>query len=172
MHEGTDQDRWKQPVIVLIAIAILGIIIAIAYSGIFMPVGTGHPSPGVPPVSVLIQASPQTYSPLISSTPGIGLLANLTGSDGTGALFLWNASYGEFLEWNPPGYIVGEKGSSAVTHGETIYWSFAEFPGAVKEPVVITVDARDPNTGRSLGNSRLILGWEQNNTFVRVQEIQ
>jgi hypothetical protein len=144
-------------VVALIAIAILGIIIAIAYSGIFIPVGTGHPSPGVPPVLVLIQASPQTYPPLISSTPGIGLLANLTGSDGTGPLFLWNASYGEFREWNSPGYIFGEKGSSVVTHGETIYWSFAEFPGAVMEPVVITVDARDPKTGRSPGTSRLIL---------------
>jgi len=170
MHDGTDQNRWKQPVIVLIAI--LGIIIAIAYSGIFMPGGTGHPAPGDPTTSVLILASPQTYSPLLSSTPGIGLFANLTGSDGTGAIFHWNASYGKFLEWNPPGYVVEEKGSSAVTHGETIYWSFAEFPGAAKEPIVITVDARDQKTGRSLGNSRLILAWEQNSTFVRVQESQ
>ncbi len=130
-----------------------------------------HSAPGVPETSVLIEASPQNYSPLMSSTPGIGLVANLTGFTPTAADFAWNASYGTFLAWNPPGYLVEQKGSSVITHGEKIYWSFSEFPAAVKEPVVITVTARDPKTGNSLGKTRMILAWEQNYTFVRVQEI-
>ncbi|WP_321507588.1 hypothetical protein [uncultured Methanoregula sp.] len=122
--------------------------------------------------SVRIDAVPSVYSPLMSSTPGIGLTPNVTGFGISGARYEWNASYGRFLDWSAPGYVISEHGLSATSNGETIYWSFYTFPESSPPPVVVTLNAIDKKTGRVLGNSRMMLGWEQNNTFVRIERIE
>ena len=48
------------------------------------------------------------YTPLMSSTPGIGLTPNVSGFNPADAEFTWNASYGHFLDWSPPNYTVSE----------------------------------------------------------------
>jgi len=122
--------------------------------------------------SVRIEAAPHTYSPLMSSTPGIGLTPNTSGFSIPDARYEWNASSGRFLNWGAPGYRVLEQGSSAVSDGETIYWSFAQVPESSAPPVTITLAAKEKATGRLLGSSTMTLGWGQNNTFVVVQKIE
>jgi hypothetical protein len=122
--------------------------------------------------SVRIDASPRAYSPMMSSTVGIGLMPNVSGFSTADARYEWNASYGRFVGWNTPGYKVLDRESSVVTGGETVYWTFHSFPDSPAEPVIITLVAQDKKTGRELGNSRMTLGWEQNNTFVVVETIE
>jgi hypothetical protein len=128
---------------------------------------------GVCPVaitpSIRIDASPQTYTPLMSSTPGIALTPNVTGFRSGDAEFTWNASYGEFFDWSPPNYTISGRSLSTVNHGEKVYWSFTDGPVSTSEPVIISVTARDPRSGTNLGSSHLTLVWVENLT-VTVQK--
>lgn len=107
-----------------------------------------------------LTATPQRYSPFMSSTVGVGIEVNATGFDPAGALFTWNATYGKFLSWGPVNYTVKDLGNPATNHGEKLFWSFTEKPASTLEPVIITVTATDPATGQVLGNSTVTLGWD------------
>jgi hypothetical protein len=119
--------------------------------------------------SVRIDASPQTYTPLMSSTPGIGLMPNVTGFTNAEAEFTWNASYGQFFDWSPPDYTISRISQPLVNHGEKVYWSFTDSPASTSDPVIISVTARDPRSGQLLGSSHLTLVWVGNFT-VTVQK--
>ena len=121
--------------------------------------------------SLRIEASPQRYSPMMSSTPGIGLTPNVTGFNASAALFTWNASYGQFLSWNAPDYTVNQLGGTASSHGGKLYWSFIDKPSSTTKPVIITVTAKDPATGAVLGTSTVTLAWDGDNA-VTVKDIQ
>lgn len=120
--------------------------------------------------SIRIEASPQRYSPFMSSTPGIGLAVNATGIDTGTADFTWSASYGTFLTWNPPDFRVTEIGSNPVNHGEKLYWSFIDKPSSTDTPVRITVTAKDAGSGTFLGSSTVTLAWD-GDYAVTVKEI-
>ena len=123
------------------------------------------------PGSVRIDAAPQMYTPLMSSTPGIGLTPKVTGFNPADAEFTWNASYGDFLDWSSSNYTVSRLSQPVVNHGEKVYWSFTDVPSSTRDPVIISVTARDHPSGQILGSSRLTLGWEGNFT-VTVQKIE
>jgi hypothetical protein len=110
--------------------------------------------------SLTIKASPLRYSPIMSSTPGIGLELNATGFNASSAAFTWNASFGQFLSWNAMDYTVNQLGVPASNHGGKLYWSFTDRPVSTAEPVVINVSAKDPATGAVLGTSAVSLVWD------------
>jgi hypothetical protein len=126
--------------------------------------------PGAITRSVRIEAAPQMYSPLMSSTPGIGLSPNVSGFNPADAEYTWNASYGEFLDWSSSNYTISRLSQPVVNHGEKVYWSFTDIPASIRDPVIISVTARDHPSGQILGSSQLTLGWEGNFT-VSVQKI-
>jgi hypothetical protein len=121
--------------------------------------------------AITLKASPQRYSPFMSSTPGIGLEPVVTGFGAQDATFAWKATYGEFLSWNPPDFKVNQLGDTATSHGEKIYWSFIDKPSSTATPVVITVTAKDTASGRLLGSSTVTLVWEGDYT-VTVKKIE
>ena len=123
-------------------------------------------------VSVRLKVSPQRYSPIMSSTPGIGLTPTVTGfvaadtnPEGNATDFAWNAinfewnaTFGRFLMWDAPDYQIHDIGNPAVTDNRTIYWTFTDKPASTKDPVTITVTARDmTRQGAVLGTSTLTL---------------
>ena len=122
------------------------------------------------PAAMTIRASPQFYSPIMSSTPGIGLEPVATAFDTGNASFMWKATYGQFLSWNSPDFKVTPLGDSATNHGEKLYWSFTDKPSSTATPVTITITATDKASGLLLGSSTLTLAWEGNYS-VTVQEI-
>ena len=87
------------------------------------PVAT---APGMTVPSIRLTASPQRYTPLMSSTVGIGIEVNATGFDPASARFAWNATYGNFLSWGPADYTVRERGNPVINYGEKLYWTFIE----------------------------------------------
>jgi hypothetical protein len=123
------------------------------------------------PASLTIDASPQVYSPYMSSTVGIGLTPNVSGLKTTGVEYVWTATYGHFLDWSAPNYTVNTLSEPVVNHGEKIYWSFIEAPESPPAPVVITVTERDITSKKPLASSRLTLGWKTNMTVV-VEKIE
>ena len=110
--------------------------------------------------SLKVTATPQRYSPIMSSTPGIRLTPNASGFTASGAIFTWNASYGEFLSWNAPDYTINRQKNPVTNHGEELYWSFIDKPASNTTPVIITISATDPGSGALLGTSTVTLDWD------------
>jgi hypothetical protein len=98
----------------------------------------------------------------MSSTPGIGLEPVTTGFNATDATFTWNASYGQFLSGDAPGSPTEQSGASVSGPGKKIYWSFVDKPMSGEEPVIITVTAKDPESGAVWGSSAVTLFWDSN----------
>jgi hypothetical protein len=119
--------------------------------------------------SLSIVSSPKRYSPILSSTPGIGLEPVISGFGAANATFTWSVTYGQFLSWNSPDFTVNEHGRTAQNHGEKIYWSFTDPSPSTAIPVTITVIATDTASGRTLGNATVTLDWEST-AWVRVRE--
>jgi len=107
-----------------------------------------------------IRATPVRYSPLLSSTPGICLSLNSSRVPSASAEYMWNASYGTFLSWNPPDYSVRLLGPEVVNREEKLYWTFSEAPEPAQEPVHIMVTATDPLTQAVTGSAVLTLEWD------------
>lgn len=129
-----------------------------------VPVTTTAPS------SVRIWATPQRYSPIMSSTPGVELSVITSGIDTAGAEYYWTASYGQLLSWNPPDFTVNQLGSSATNNGGKLYWSFTDKPSSTISPVIITVVVRDA-AGKDLGRSVATLDWDGDYAVI-VKEIR
>jgi len=132
-----------------------------------------HPAPvlTVPAPSVRLEATPQRYSPMMSSTPGIRLTPNVTGFRATDATFQWNATSGTFLTWDAPDFKVHEIGNPVANNGGKVYWTFTEKPASTKVPVTITVTARDmTRRGAVLASSAVTLSWD-GDYAVYVQDI-
>jgi hypothetical protein len=123
------------------------------------------------PGSLRIDASPQIYSPYMSSTVGIGLAPNISGLKTNATEYEWTATYGHFLDWSAPNYTVNMVSEPVVNHGEKIYWSFTQAPESPRVPVIITITARDITSKKPLAGSRLTLGWKDNMTVV-VEKIE
>jgi hypothetical protein len=123
------------------------------------------------PGSLTIDASPQVYSPIMSSTVGIGLTPNVSGLKTAGVEYEWTATFGHFLDWSAPNYTVNTLSEPVVNHGEKIYWSFIELPESPPAPVVITVTERNITSKKPLASSRMTLGWKNNMTVV-VEKIE
>ena len=123
------------------------------------------------PGSLRIDASPQVYSPIMSSTVGIGLTPNVSGFKTAGAEYVWTATYGQFLDWSAPNYTVNTLSEPVVNHGEKIYWSFTQAPDSHQAPVVITVNERDITSKKPIASSRLTLDWKDNVTVI-VEKIE
>jgi hypothetical protein len=126
---------------------------------------------GTTATAIRIVPSPRGYSPMMSSTPGIRLNITATGFTAADAIFSWNTTYGEFLSWNSPDYLVRRQTDAVQNHGEDLYWSFTDKPASNATPVTISVTARDPGSGTLLGTSQLILAWV-GDYAVTVQDIR
>jgi hypothetical protein len=177
-----NQQNFPQLLVIISALVMLTALLVSAGCLSPAPENTTNPVPstcsadtGVCPVtisrSVRIDAAPQMYTPLMSSTPGIVLTPNVSGFNPADAEFTWNASYGQFLDWNPPNYTISMLSQPVVNHGENVFWSFTDVPASTRDPVIISVTARDLQSGRILESSRLTLGWEGNFTVI-VQKVE
>jgi hypothetical protein len=126
------------------------------------------PAAGPKPPSevVSIQTDRQIYSPIMSSTVGIGLTPRLQPAAAEGqVLFHWRASYGLFLSWSAPDYKVRGLGPETSNRGGRIYWSYApDELGRDKPAVIISVTAQDARTGSALSSAQLRLHWKDAGT--------
>lgn len=119
------------------------------------------PAPASPAeTSLHLTVTPKKYSPLMSSTVGIGIAVNASGFNLADSRVIWNASYGKFLSWGPADFTVQDLGNSTANHGEKLYWSFYEKPASSREPVIVTVTATDPESGIVMGKGIVTLDWD------------
>jgi hypothetical protein len=119
-----------------------------------------------------IQAEPTTYSPVMSSTVGIGLSPVFTPSGKSRpSQYRWHSSFGQFVSWAAPAYIVRELGQDTISGDEKIYWTYdPKAMAAKKPPVEITASAED-SMGRNLARTMLRIGWDGATARVTINSI-
>jgi hypothetical protein len=118
---------------------------------------------------ISIKTDRVNYTPLMSSTVGIGLTPEypLTIANGT-VSFCWHTDYGYFISWKAPDFKVHELGPDVTTDDGKIYWSYS--PDNIdkdKPPVRVTLTMVDKATGKAINTTGLDIGWE-NKDFARV----
>ena len=161
--------RWQAVFLALLA----GMVVA----GCTAPLSRGttgpeaSPAPGTgssDPLEMAITAEPPEYSLMMSSTPGIRLIArNTSGILPPGGEYRWETSFGHFLSWSPPAYRVVPLGPVTLQGPEAVYWSHEPLlPEGDPPEVVITLTVIDPGTGASLAQRTLTISWKDRQTAV------
>ena len=93
--------------------------------------------------SLRIITDRQNYTPLMSSTVGIGLKP-VFAVDNNSVIFSWHTDYGYFVSWGAPGFKVNDRGPDVITNDTKIYWSYSpEDMDKEKPPVHITLSMID-----------------------------
>jgi hypothetical protein len=133
---------------------------------------TGVPLTTPDLVDISIRASPLKYSPLMSSTVGIGLTPIYTGS--AAVVYSWNTSYGHFISWNAPDWKVNQHNETVDTTNQTIYWSYSpDDMGKEKPPVTIRLIVKTPPRVHSgsgtIAWKDIQINWENTDTAVIAQ---
>lgn len=109
-----------------------------------------------------IKADRDSYSPLMSSTVGIGLTPEFPQAIDNGTVsFRWQTDYGYFISWKAPDFKVHEMGQDVTTDDGKIYWSYS--PDDIdkdKPPVRVTLTMVDKATGKAVNTTGLDIGWE------------
>jgi len=107
---------------------------------------------------VKIIADRISYTPILSSTVGIGLVPSPSSKDKS-LKYHWKTSYGEFLDWNSTDSKVHELGSDVTNNGEKIYWTYnPKDMGKNKPDVKISLTVVD-SSGGIFGVSTVELIW-------------
>jgi hypothetical protein len=122
--------------------------------------------PAGSPVSLSITSDITRYTPMMSSTVGIGLTPQVSGTLPPDYLvYTWKTDYGHFLGWNAPGYMVGDLGTTFATgNGTKVYWTYlGENESGGRPPVHVTLDLVDRATGATLGHAERVIGWDAKN---------
>jgi len=112
------------------------------------------------PEKVKIQTDRDSYTPIMSSTVGIGLVPIYTSErDPESVKFHWRTNYGHFVSWKSPEYKVIPLGTEVINNGEKIYWSYNEM--SEKKPSVhISLTVEDALSGEPLIETCLGIEWE------------
>ena len=109
---------------------------------------------------VKIQTDRDSYTPIMSSTVGIGLVPiYISERDPETVKFHWHTNYGHFVSWESQEYKVIMLGIDVINNGEKIYWSYSEM--SEKKPSVhISLTVEDAVSGEPLVESTLEIEWE------------
>jgi len=118
------------------------------------------------PENVTIQIDGDIYTPIMSSTVGIGLTPVYTLERPPETVQLhWRTDYGYFVAWDSPDFKVNLLGTEVINNGEKIYWSYApDEMGAEKPSVEISLQIEDAQSGQVLAEASLKIGWEDQDT--------
>lgn len=118
------------------------------------------------PGDVTIETDRDTYTPIMSSTVGIGLtpVSTLARPPQT-VQYHWRTDFGHFATWDPPEFRVNLLGTEVITNGEKIYWSYnPDEMGAEKPSVHISLHIEDAQSGQVLTGTNLEIGWDDQDT--------
>jgi hypothetical protein len=118
------------------------------------------------PEDVTIQVDRDIYTPIMSSTVGIGLTpVNTLERPAETVQFHWRTDYGYFVAWDSPDFKVKLLGTEVINNGEKIYWSYDhDEMGADKPSVEISLQIEDAQSGQVLAGASLKIGWEDQDT--------
>jgi hypothetical protein len=119
------------------------------------------------PAALNVRTQRDRWSPAMSSTVGLDLTPVYVPPLGSSVRYHWRANFGTFLAWAAPDYKAVDLGPEVVSDGGALYWSYdPRLSGAVKPPVVVSIEAWDGN-GHVLARKTIRLGWERDTAVLR-----
>ncbi|MFC1897362.1 hypothetical protein ACFLX8_02170 [Chloroflexota bacterium] len=141
-----------------IGIAVLSIVTIVGNS-------CAQPSDALPE-DATIQIDRDVYTPIMSSTVGIGLTpVNTLERPPEAVQFHWHTDYGYFVSWDSPDFKVKLLGTEVLNNGEKIYWSYDHGEmGTEKPSVEISLQIEDAQSGQVLAGASLNIEWENQDT--------
>ncbi len=121
---------------------------------------------------LVIEATPDKYSPFMSSTVGIRLTPHY--DTHAAVVYNWTTNYGYFISWNATDGKVTQYNQSVVTPDPDIYWSYSpDEMGKEKPPVTVRLVLQTERLihGGSEGRGTIDwkdihITWEGNDTAV------
>jgi hypothetical protein len=101
------------------------------------------------------------YTPLMSSTVGIGLIPEYPASvDNQTVSFRWHTDYGYFLTWGAPDFRVSNEGQYVTGTDNKIYWSYSpDEMGREKPPAHVTLEMIERASGRVINITSINIAW-------------
>ena len=106
--------------------------------------------------SLGIVADRLNYTPLMSSTVGIGLTPEYPVALNRSIEFAWHADYGYFVSWAAPNFKVNYLGTDITRDDTKVYWSYSpDDMDKEKPPVHITLTMIDRISGLTLNRTGL-----------------
>ena len=114
-----------------------------------------------------IETDRNFYTPILSSTIGIGLTPKHPLENQKGALrFHWSTNFGAFFSWNNG---VRGFGPEVTNNGDKIFWSYdPREMGKIKPPVRISLRIEDEKTKNILGETCIEIEWDKD--FAKVKK--
>jgi hypothetical protein len=100
-----------------------------------------------------------SYTPILSSTVGIGLMPSYTSKDKS-IKYHWKTSYGEFLDWSSADSKVHELGADVTNNGQKIFWTYDPRDMGKNKPQVKIFLTVEDASGRIADASTIELIWE------------
>jgi hypothetical protein len=102
------------------------------------------------------------YNPAMSSVPGIGFTPNMTGPVYPGTLrYHWQTDYGHFISWNPPDFMVKDRGMDVTPDREKVYWTYNQTgPLTGRPPARIILMVEDASSGILQAGATLEIDWD------------
>ncbi|MFC1948873.1 hypothetical protein ACFLW0_01695 [Chloroflexota bacterium] len=117
---------------------------------------------------ISIETDIDSYSPIMSSTVGIGLSPIVEYNGSLGSIkYHWYTDNGHFLAWGPPDFIVKRLGADFINNGEKIYWAyFPDENDSERSSIKITLTLEDSQSGHTIAETSLGIEWEDQYTVV------
>lgn len=121
---------------------------------------------------IVIQIDRETYTPLMSSTVGIGLTPLITSEViPENVQFHWSTDYGYFIAWDSPDFKVKHLGTEVVNNGEKVYWSYEpNYMGIPKPLVEISLRLVETQSGLVLARSNIKIRWQDQDVAKVIDE--
>jgi hypothetical protein len=117
--------------------------------------------------SVTIVSEIETYSPTMSSVPGLPLIASVTNSEALSNLeYTWKTDQGNFLSWGEEsGYVIQMLGQECTIKNNDIYWSPNLDSNPNNEPIMVSVEVRQSGSEKEIGQKSVSIECIEGNIF-------
>jgi len=159
---------WMKKLPVIAGIALLFIMILPCSAIVSPDDSTTIPQSDSYPIE--IRADPSEYAATMSSTPGINLSVHwIEMIPAEPVSYDWNTTSGRFFTWNAPDYEIKELGNSTTTLTDSVYWSYMVLDpdeSVVREPVIITLAAKNETSRDVIANTTLQIEWKDDMVVV------
>jgi hypothetical protein len=117
--------------------------------------------------NVSIGSTIDTYTPTMSSVPGLPLIVSVDNRFNSSNLeYIWKTEKGGFLSWSADaGFIVKNLGPGCTVSDKTIYWTPVQDSTLVNESTSVTVEVKKVGTNKILGRKSVLIDCSDGNLY-------
>jgi hypothetical protein len=118
-------------------------------------------------INVSIVSDKESYSPTMSSVPGLPLIASVSSSVELSNLeYTWKTDKGSFITWGEDtGYAVKKLGQECTIKNNDIYWAPISESNPNNESIKVSVVVRQSGSERIIGQKSILIKSSEDHLF-------